>query len=325
MHAPENPSHTMSRALRTMIALLRGQGILVAFFVLCIVLSISSEFFLTWGNLTNVLRQTAINGVLAVGLTFVILARGIDLSVGSIMALAGAVGASLAAVNSSLPVALAVAAALGAGFACGAMNGFLIAQLKVPAFVATLGMLSAARGLVLIYTNGRPISNLSPAFSSFGNGYLLGVPMPIVILLFVFLIASFVLRYTVFGRHVYAVGGSEKAAKTSGIRSNYIIAATYAISGALAGLAGLILSARTSAALPQAGVGYELDAIAAVVIGGTSLSGGRGTLAGTLCGALIIGVINNGLDLLGVSSYYQQVVKGAIIVFAVLLDSRRAD
>lgn len=312
-------------SLAMVLSLLRNQGILIAFIVLCIVLSLSSEFFLTWNNWTNIIRQTAINGILAIGVTFVILGKGIDLSVGSVMALAGAVGASFMVLPEPGFIGLALLATILTGLVAGFVNGFLVAKLRVPAFVVTLGMLSVARGLVFIFTDGRPISNLAPSLLWFGNGYILGVPVPIVILVIVFLAASFVLKHTVFGRHVYAVGGSEKAAKTSGIRTERVILATYMIAGALAGLAGLILTARTTAALPQAGVAYELDAIAAVVIGGTSLAGGRGTLVGTLFGALIIGTINNGLDLLGVSSYYQQVVKGAIIVCAVMLDVKRRD
>lgn len=307
------------------VRLLRGQGILVAFVVLCVVLSSWSPFFLTWNNWTNIIRQTAINGILAIGVTFVILARGIDLSVGSVMALAGAIGASFVVLPDPSWVGFAIIGALLTGATAGAINGLLVAYVRVPAFVVTLGMLSAARGAVFIFTDGRPISNLSPAFLWFGNGYVLGVPVPIITLFTVFAIAAFALRHTVLGRHIYAVGGGEKAAKTSGIRTGRVILTTYLISGFLAGLAGLILTARTTAALPQAGVAYELDAIAAVVIGGTSLGGGRGTLIGTLFGALIIGTINNGLDLLGVSSYYQQVVKGAIIVCAVMLDTNRRD
>lgn len=309
----------------TLLSTLRNHGILVAFVVLCIVLSLSSEFFLTWNNWTNIVRQTAINGILAIGVTFVILTKGIDLSVGSVAALAGAVGASFVVLPEPSFVGVAVLATLATGLVAGLVNGALVAQFRIPAFVVTLGMLSAARGLVFIFTDGRPISNLSPAFLWFGNGSILGIPVPIVTLVIIFAICSLVLRHTVFGRHVYAVGGSEKAAKTSGIRAARVIGLTYVISGVLASLAGLILTARTTAALPQAGVAYELDAIAAVVIGGTSLSGGRGNLVGTLFGALIIGTINNGLDLLGVSSYYQQVVKGAIIVGAVLLDVKRRD
>lgn len=316
-------SRNSSAFAGTVLRRLRGQGILVAFVLLCIVLSLSSEFFLTWNNWTNIIRQTAINGILAIGVTFVILSKGIDLSVGSVLALAGAVAASFAVTPEPYFIGVAIFAALATGALAGSVNGLLVARMGVPSFVVTLGMLSAARGMTFIYTDGRPISNLSPAFLWFGNGTVLGIPVPIVTLAVVFAICWFALRYTVFGRHVYAVGGSEKAAKTSGVRTARVVFSTYLISGVLAGLAGLILTARTTAALPQAGIAYELDAIAAVVIGGTSLSGGRGTLTGTIFGALIIGTINNGLDLLGVSSYYQQVVKGAIIVGAVLLDVNR--
>lgn len=304
-------------------SVLLNQGILLVFLVLCIALSLSSEFFLTWNNWTNIIRQTAINGILAIGVTYVILAGGIDLSVGSIMALCGAVAASLCVTPNDSFVLFAVLAALATGVVAGLANGVLTAYLRVPAFVATLGMLSAARGLTFIYTDGRPVSNLSKTFLWFGNGTIAGVPVPIVALIVVFLICWFTLRYTVFGRHVYAVGGNERAAVTNGVNTKRVTALTYIVSGGLASLAGVILTARSTAALPQAGVAYELDAIAAVVIGGTSLSGGKGTLIGTIFGALIIGTINNGLDLLGVSSYYQQVVKGVIIVGAVLLDVGR--
>jgi len=306
-------------------SMLQNQGILIAFILLCLALSLSSEFFLTWNNWINIIRQTAINGILAIGVTFVILGGGIDLSVGSVMALCGAVAASLSTTTSeSLSfIGIALLAGLGAGLVAGHVNGVLVAYVRIPAFVATLGMLSVARGLTFIYTDGRPISNLSKAYLWFGNGAILNVPVPIVALALVFAVCWFTLRHTVFGRHVYAVGGSERAAITNGIETKRVTALTYAISGVLAALAGVILTARSTAALPQAGVAYELDAIAAVVIGGTSLSGGRGTLIGTIFGALIIGTINNGLDLLGISSYYQQVVKGSIIVGAVLLDVSR--
>ena len=317
------PSPALSQATSNLRNVLQNQGILIAFILLCVVLSMSSEFFLTWNNWTNIIRQTAINGILAIGVTFVILAGGIDLSVGSVMALCGAVAASFSMTASESFIGLAVVAGLATGLAAGLVNGFLVAYLRIPAFVATLGMLSVARGLTFIYTDGRPISNLSKPFLWFGNGTVLNIPVPIVALAVVFAVCWFTLRHTVFGRHVYAVGGSERAAITNGVNTRRVTALTYAISGALAALAGIILTARSTAALPQAGVAYELDAIAAVVIGGTSLAGGRGTLIGTLFGALIIGTINNGLDLLGISSYYQQVVKGSIIVGAVLLDVSR--
>lgn len=303
--------------------ILHNQGILIVFVLLCIALSLSSEFFLTWNNWTNIIRQTAINGILAIGVTYVILAGGIDLSVGSVMALSGAVAASFAVTPDNAFIGVALLASLATGFLAGLVNGVVTAYLRIPAFVVTLGMLSAARGFTFIYTDGRPISNLSPEFLWFGNGAVLGIPVPIVALAVVFAVCWFVLRFTVFGRHVYAVGGNERAAITNGVRTRRVTALTYVVSGMLASLAGVILTARSTAALPQAGVAYELDAIAAVVIGGTSLSGGKGTLIGTVFGALIIGTINNGLDLLGISSYYQQVVKGVIIVGAVLLDAGR--
>lgn len=309
---------------RMIAGLAKRNGIILAFIILVVGLAFASPFFMTWNNWTNILRQTAINGILAIGVTFVILARGIDLSVGSIAALSGAVAASFIVTPDpgSIPLALLCGAAVGA--LLGLFNGICVAWIKLPAFVVTLGMLSVARGMAYIFTDGRPISNLAPDFLWIGSGSILGIPVPIVLLAGIFLIGWFTLRYTVFGRHIYAVGGSPHAARTGGILVNRVVIATYVVSGLLAAIAGIILTARTTAALPQAGVAYELDAIAAVVIGGTSLAGGRGTLIGTLMGALIIGTINNGLDLLGVSSYYQQVVKGLIIIAAVSLDASRS-
>ncbi|WP_372424740.1 ABC transporter permease [Salinarimonas chemoclinalis] len=305
-------------------------GILIALVVVCVALSLLNEYFLTTRNILNVLRQTAINGILAIGLTFVILARGIDLSVGSVVALAGVVAASLATTSSTAmvaggpyPVVLALAAGLLVGAAAGAVNGVVVARFSVPAFVATLGMLSIARGLTLLYVDGRPVPALTPEFRWIGTGDVLGVPMPVVIFGLVFLVSWWVLSQTRFGRHVYAAGGNPHAATVSGIDVTRIRLLVFVISGALAGLAGMMLAARTGSALPQAGVAYELDAIAAVVIGGTSLAGGVGRVTGTLIGALLIGVVNNGLDLMGVESYYQLVIKGMLIVAAVMLDQSR--
>jgi len=313
---------TTGRPRPDLVRMLSRYGIVVAFIALCAVLSFSNEYFLTWGNWTNVLRQTSINGILAIGMTYVILAGGIDLSVGSILALSGMVAGSLVTGTGAHHAMVGILAGILTGVALGAVNGLLVSRLSVPPFVATLGMLSVARGLTFIYSDGMPIPNLSAGFRFIGQGDLGRIPMPIVLLLAIFAVFYFILTYTTFGRYVYAVGGSEKSAKTSGISTRLITFSVYVISGGLAGMAGQILAARTTSALPQAGVSYELDAIAAVVIGGTSLSmGGVGTLVGTLFGALIIGVINNGLDLMGVSSYYQQVVKGVIIVAAVLLDA----
>lgn len=305
-------------------------GIFFAFLLLVVILSVSNEFFLTPGNISNVLLQTSINGILAIGMTFVILTRGIDLSVGSVVALAGIVSASFVTSSATAgiagapyPMVMALAAGIIVGIACGAVVGLIVSQFSVPAFVATLGMLSAARGATLIYGGGRPVPGLSAEFRWIGTGNILGIPMPVILLALVFGISWWVLTRTRFGRYIYAVGGNPHAAKTSGLNVSRIRFLVYVISGALSGLAGMILSARTGSALPQAGIAYELDAIAAVVIGGTSLSGGVGRVTGTLIGALIIGVMNNGLDLMGIQSYYQQVLKGALIVGAVMLDQKR--
>lgn len=310
--------------------LIQEYGIFLAFLLLAVILSLSNPYFLTPGNASNVLLQTSINGVLAIGMTFVILTRGIDLSVGSVVALAGMVSASFATTSATAGIAgapypfyLALAVGILVGIACGTVVGIIVSRFSVPAFVATLGMLSAARGMTLIYGGGKPVPALTPEFRWIGTGSVLGIPMPVILLAIVFLASWWVLTRTRFGRYIYAVGGNPHAAKTSGINVTRIRFLVYVISGALSGLAGMMLSARTGSALPQAGIAYELDAIAAVVIGGTSLSGGVGRVTGTLIGSLIIGVMNNGLDLMGIQSYYQQVLKGALIVGAVMLDQKR--
>lgn len=305
-------------------------GIFIAFLALSGVLTFSNPYFLTAGNISNILLQISINGVLAIGMTFVILTRGIDLSVGSVVALAGIVSASFVTSSSTAGIAgapfsvfVAIPVGLAVGMACGSIVGVIVSRFSVPAFVATLGMLSAARGMTLIYGGGRPVPALSPAFRWIGTGSISGIPVPVIILALVFLTSWWVLNRTRFGRYIYAVGGNPHAAITSGIHVSRLRFSVYVISGALAGLAGMILSARTGSALPQAGIAYELDAIAAVVIGGTSLGGGVGRVTGTLVGALIIGVMNNGLDLMGIESYYQQVIKGTLIVAAVMMDQKR--
>ncbi|MFV0430686.1 MAG: ABC transporter permease [Alphaproteobacteria bacterium] len=305
-------------------------GIVIAFFALSLILSFASEYFLTTGNITNVLRQTSINGILALGMTCVILTGGIDLSVGSVVALSGVVSASFATRSTLMmvdgapyPLLLVLCIGIAVGAACGAINGVLIAYFRIPAFVTTLGMLSAARGMTELYTNGQPVPNLAPSFRFIGTGLVYGIPLPVIIFLSLCLVIWILLKKTCFGRYIYAVGGNERSARTSGINTKRIIFSVYVISGAMAGLAGMILAARTGSALVQAGIAYELDAIAAVVIGGTSLSGGVGSSVYTLFGAMIIGVMNNGLDLLGVQSFYQKIVKGIIIVLAVLLDGSR--
>jgi putative xylitol transport system permease protein len=308
---------------KSKLAWLTQYGIIIAFLLLCVALTFLNKYFLTSENITNILLQTSINGILAMGMTLVILTGGIDLSVGSVLAFSSIVAATFVTGDNPQSPVVALLVGMVVGGILGLVNGCIIAYLRIPPFVATLGMLSVARGLTYAYTGGMPVPNLSESFLNVGEGSVLGVPLPILIFILIFAILWVVLNHTPYGRTVYAVGGNAKSARTAGIRTRRVTASVYVIAGVLAGLGGLILTARTSSALPQAGVSYELDAIAAVVIGGTSLSGGVGSITGTLLGALIIGTINNGLDLLGVSSAYQQIVKGCIIVVAVLLDYSR--
>jgi ribose/xylose/arabinose/galactoside ABC-type transport system permease subunit len=297
-------------------------GIYIAFAILFIILSISSESFLTATNMINILRQVSIIGIVAIGMSFVIVTGGIDLSVGSIMALSAVVAASFAQTDSHYSVFIPLIIGITVGLACGLINGVLVAKWKVAPFIATLGMMTAARGLAMVYTDGRPVIGLSNIYNHIGSGYILGLPIPVIAFIIIVLIGVFLLNYTVFGRHVLATGGNEQSAKLSGINVTSVKIGVYAIAGLLAGIGGMILSSRIMSGSPVLGQGYELDAIAAVVIGGTSLFGGVGSIIGTVVGVLIIGVMNNGLDLLNVSSYYQQILKGAIIVIAVLLDKK---
>lgn len=298
-----------------------GLTILLGFFAIFLVMSILSPAFLTVNNLRNVVIQASINATLACGMTFVIISGGIDLSVGSVLAFAGVVMGSAFAAGASIPVALLVA--IGAGAACGMVNGLFITLGKLPPFISTLGMMSIARGLALQYTNGRSISGFSREYRAIGNESWMGVPIIIWIMVITFAVGWFILRYTRLGRYTYAMGGNEEATRLSGIRVNVYKVMVYMISGSTAGIGAFMLAARLAAAQPIAGVMYELTAIAATVIGGTSLSGGEGKISGTIIGALIIAVIQNGLNLLNVSSYLQQIVIGSVIIGAVLLDKYR--
>jgi len=299
---------------------------LVGLIVLMAAVAVMSPSFMTVDNLLNILRQTSINAVIAVGMTYVILSGGIDLSVGSVLAFCGAVCAWLVAGDLSIWLAIPLSLLLGAGL--GAINGVVIGTGGVQPFVATLVAMTMLRGATLVFTDGRPITTgtgaAADAFWSVGGGYLLGIPVPVIVAAAVFAVCGLILTRTRFGRYTYAVGGNEVVARLSGIRVNLEKTTIYALSGLLAALAGVILTARLESAQPTAGAGYELDAIAAVVVGGTSLSGGKGTLFGTLVGALIIGVLNNALNLMDVSSYYQMIAKGAVILRAVLADSRKS-
>lgn len=309
---------------KTSNGLMQKLGPLFGLLLIVVIISIMSPSFLTADNIFNVLRQVSISALIAFGMTFVILTGGIDLSVGSTLALTGAVAASLLAGGTDPFIAMGVALILG--LILGAINGVVIAKGKVAPFIATLATMTIYRGLTLVYTDGKPISGLGDhlSFQMFGKGYFLGIPVPVVTMLVAFFVLYFILRKTTFGRRVYAIGGNAEASRLSGINVDRTTIAVYALTGMLAAMAALILTSRLNSAQPTAGQSYELDAIAAVVLGGTSLTGGRGWIVGTLIGALIIGVLNNGLNLIGVSSFFQQVVKGLVILFAVLIDRKKA-
>lgn len=301
------------------------QKSLLALILLVVIVSFLNEYFFTLANILNILRQTSVIAILAAGMTLVILTAGIDLSVGSILALCGAFVASMISIE--LPVLVAVPVSLFAGLALGSMAGVIIAKGKVQAFIATLVTMTLLRGVTMVYTDGRPIStgftDIADSFSYLGTGYLLGVPVPVWLMAGVFIGIWYVLNHTRFGRYVYALGGNESATRLSGINVDRIKIGVYGICGLLSALAGIIVTSRLSSAQPTAGMGYELDAIAAVVVGGTSLAGGKGRIMGTLIGALIIGVLNNALNLMDVSSYYQMIVKGTVILLAVMVDNKQ--
>jgi ribose transport system permease protein len=297
----------------------RQFGTLIGLVALGCVLWILTPHFLTVSNLLNVLEQSAINAIVAVGMTFVIISGGIDLSVGSVLALSGVVLASALHAGLGLPAALLIALATGA--ACGLLNGLVITFGRLPPFIATLGMMSVARGLALMWAEGRPISGFDEPFRSIATGRPLTVPAPVVITLVVYAAAHVALAHSVFGRSVYAIGGNEEASRLSGVPVRLHKTAAYVVAGLTSALAAVVLTARLNSAQPTAGIMYELDAIAATVIGGTSLIGGEGTLVGALIGALIMGVLRNGLNLLDVSSFVQQLVIGVVIIGAVLVDT----
>jgi len=297
----------------------RRLGTLAGLVGLCLLLWILTPHFLTVSNLLNVLEQTSINAIVAVGMTYVIISGGIDLSVGSLLALSGVVLATLLQEGVPVPVALAAALAVGALF--GSVSGTAITWGRLPPFIATLGMMSIARGCALLFTEGRPVSGFDPGFRGIATARIGGIPAPVFVAAGVYLVGHFVLSETRFGRYVYALGGNEEATRLSGVNVRLYKTAVYAVSGLTSAVAAVLLTARLNSAQPIAGVMYELDAIAAVVIGGTSLVGGEGSLGGTLIGALIMGVLRNGLNLLSVSSFMQQVVIGLVIVVAVLVDT----
>lgn len=306
----------------------RFQSVL-ALALMVIALAFMTDKFFTVDNSLNVLRQICANLCLSIGMTIIILSGGIDLSVGSMLALSGAVAAGLLKNGIVIPstdvfievtVSGAILAGLLVGTALGWFNGLVITRFKLPPFVATLGMLSIARGLTMLWTGGFPITRLGDSFGFMGSGHFIGIPMPVWISAALIAVFVVLMKRTRFGRNVYAVGGNEKAATLSGLNVNRIKLLVYTLGGLLSGVAGLLVTARLDSATPNAGLSYELDSIAAVVIGGTSLNGGRGSIMGTVLGCLIIGVLNNGLVLLEVSPFWQQVIKGAVILVAVAVD-----
>lgn len=299
-------------------------GMFLILILLVVIISIIKPNFLSVINIINIVRQMSFIALIALGVTIVIITTGIDLSSGSVMAVASVVAASMAHPN-QYPVIVPIAIGLAAGALCGWINGFIIAKSGIPPFIVTLGMMTAARGAALLYTDGKPIGNFSEQFIWIGAGKVLGIPVPIILLLIMAVFTYIMLNNTKFGRHIYALGGNEQAAIISGINVYKVKVIVYTYAGFLAALAGISLSGRIQSGQPGLGVGYELDAIASAVIGGTSLSnGGIGTVQGTIIGALVIGVINNGMDLMNINSYWQQIVKGAIIVGAVLLDKQKS-
>jgi len=299
--------------------ILRRFSVFVILLVICLVFALGSSDFLTASNLLNVALQTSIITIVAIGMTFTILTAGIDLSVGSVMALCGALAAGQA-VRQGWGTYGGIGAGLLAGLVLGAINGLLIIKGKMPPFVATLAMMAVARGLTLVYTQGRPIAGLEQDFIFWGTGRLLGTPVPVILMVILTFLAFVVLRHTRFGLYVYATGGNEEITRLAGVSPGWIKLAVYVISGFTAALGGVLLTARLWSAQPNVAVGWELDAIAAPVLGGISLFGGVGGIGGTLVGAFIIGVMSNGLNLLGVPSYYQQVIKGVVFILAVMLD-----
>ncbi|MCQ1059837.1 ABC transporter permease [Photobacterium sp. DNB23_23_1] len=313
--------------------LISKYAIYVVFIAMCVVMTILSPVFLTVANLLNVVTQMASIGLLALGVTIIIITRGIDLSSGSVLAVAAVASASMAQTLDwgmrmypampELPVIVPILVALAVGALCGYINGALIAYTGIPPFIATLGMMIIARGAALLYSDGRPVSSLIDSYQWIGQGTIAGIPVPVVIFIVMAIVSYILLNYTRFGKYAYAIGGNETAAYVSGINVKKYKILVYTYAGLLAGIAALILSARINSGQPGLGLMYELDAIASATVGGVSHAGGIGTIQGTIIGTMIMGVLQNGLDLLNVSAYWQQVVKGLVIVVAVVFDMKR--
>jgi len=302
-------------------SLIPRYGVFIAFVLLCVLFAAFSPAFLTGKNMINLVRQVAFNAILSMGMTLVMISGGIDLSVGSVMALAAVITASLVKLEGQImPVFPAVVIGLLVGAVCGGINGVTVSKGKLAPFIASLVMMTAARGFAQLYTKGHPVSVLTEAMTKLGTSSVLGIPVPVLALILVVIITYLILNWTKLGRYIYAVGGNELAAEASGIQINRVKIFAYVYSGILAAMVGILLAARLDSASPALGTGYETDAIAAAAIGGASMNGGRGKVLPVLCGAMIIGTISNGLDIINVSSYWQQIIKAIIILAAVLMD-----
>ena len=302
--------------------ILRKTGILWALLILIIILSSVSPVFLTVRNFINIFRQASITSILAIGMTFVLLTGGIDLSVGSVTALAGVFAAYVGIADKGLPLAVCYVVAIGTGLICGLINGFGGAYIGFPAFIMTLGMMGIARGMAQVFTGGSPIFGVSDAFADIAGGVTFGIPNLVYYMLAIFVVAYIMLTKTLPGRRIYAIGGNSEAARLSGVNVKRYLVYVYGICGALAGLCGILMASRITSGNPIAATNYEMDAISAAVIGGVSMTGGSGSLLGTIVGAFILIVIQNGFDILGISPFYKQIVQGAIILFAVFIDLR---
>ena len=306
------------------VSLLSKYGIIIAFALIIIILSVASNEFFTVYNIINILRQSSIIGIVAIGMAMMIIMGGIDLSVGSLLALSGVVAGMVAHGQGGGNAFAAVLAGIATGVASGTVIGFLVAWGRVEPFIVTLGMMTISRGIAMILSHGIPVTGLNEAFTAIGGGKIAGIPYPIIIYILILLLATLLLKRTRFGRHIYAIGGNEQAAVVAGIRIKVVKLKMFILLGGFTGLAGVILAGRVRSGSPSIANGYELDAIASCVIGGISFKGGVGTAVGAFIGTLIISTINNGLDLLNVQAFYQQVVKGVIIILAVLIDSQKS-
>ena len=301
---------------------MKKTGIFWVLVALIVIMSFANSAFLTPRNLLNVTKQASITTIIGVGMTFVLITGGIDLSVGSVMALSGTLAAATAVADKGIPLVVTILVGIAIGSFCGLLNGLGVAYVGFPPFIMTLGMMTIARGIAMVYTNGTPIFGLSSSFNSMTSSTLLGIPSLVYYMLVVFIIGYIILNKTVFGRRIYATGGNVEAARLSGIAVSRLIVLVYTISGFLSGLAGILICSRITSGNATVASGYEMNAISSAVIGGVSMSGGSGSVVGTIIGALILTIIQNSFDIMGINSFYQDVIKGIIILLAVFLDIR---